>query len=142
MACRYGHLIICVVLSHLMQTALHEACSSGHVVVARTLTQGGARMDLKDIVSLLYVHDQCCVSGLDRCFLKTWLTLYVSTLLDNYDTLVSCVCSRKKHHTSDINRHSCIIYVIHLILHIGFVDIMHTILAILLLRNIAQIVDC
>ena len=52
MACHYGHLIICVALSHLMQykeTALHMAYASGHVKVAATLLK---HVDKEDIVSL------------------------------------------------------------------------------------------
>ena len=48
MACHYGHLIICVALSHLMQrkeTALHKAYKSGHVEVAATLLKHGAKED-------------------------------------------------------------------------------------------------
>ena len=48
MACHYGHLIICVALSHLMQskeTALCMAYSSGHVDVAATLLKHGAKED-------------------------------------------------------------------------------------------------
>ena len=78
MACHYRHLIICVALSHLMQsgqTALHKACYSGQVEIVKTLTQAGASIDQKNLVRLLYVHDQCCVrqngvSGLDRWFCR------------------------------------------------------------------------
>ena len=55
MACHYGHLIICVALSHLMQhkeTALHKACASGHAEVAATLLKHGANVDKEDMVSL------------------------------------------------------------------------------------------
>ena len=55
MACHYGHLIICVALSHLMQfkeTALHMAYASGHVEVAATLLKHGAIVDKEDMVSL------------------------------------------------------------------------------------------
>ena len=55
MACHYGHLIICVALSHLMQykrTALHKAYASGHVEVAATLLKHGANVDKEDGVSL------------------------------------------------------------------------------------------
>ena len=46
MACHYGHLIICVALSHLMQykrTTLHMAYASGHVEVAATLIKHGGK---------------------------------------------------------------------------------------------------
>ena len=55
MACRYGHLIICVALSHLMQhkeTALYMAYASGHLEVAATLLKHGANVNKKDMVSL------------------------------------------------------------------------------------------
>ena len=55
MACHYGHLIICVALSHLMQykeTALYKAYKSGHVEVAATLRKHGANVDKEDMVSL------------------------------------------------------------------------------------------
>ena len=55
MACHYGHLIICVALSHLMQdnkTALYMACESGHIEVAATLLKHGANIDKGDMVSL------------------------------------------------------------------------------------------
>ena len=55
MVCRYGHLIICVALSHLMQhkeTALHMACESGRAEVAATLLKHGANVDKEDMVSL------------------------------------------------------------------------------------------
>ena len=73
MACHFGHWIICVALSHLMQhqqTALHMACESGHVVVAATLLIHGANVDKKDRVRLLCVYGQHGVmqngvSGLD-----------------------------------------------------------------------------
>ena len=46
MACHYGHLIICVALSHLMQkkTALYMAYESSHVEVAATLLKHGANV--------------------------------------------------------------------------------------------------
>ena len=64
--CHYRHLIICVALSHLMQTvrtALHNACANGHLEVVTILLANGASQDMKDKdgVRLLYVHDQCCV---------------------------------------------------------------------------------
>ena len=55
MTCHYGHLIICVALSNLMQykeTALHMACKSGHVEVAATLLTHGANVDKEDAVRL------------------------------------------------------------------------------------------
>ena len=55
MACHYGHLIICVALSHLMQnkdTALHKACERGHVEVAATLLKHGANVNKNDMVRL------------------------------------------------------------------------------------------
>ena len=55
MACHYGHLIICVAFSHLMQdeeTALHMAYENGHVEVAATLLKHGANVDKEDGVSL------------------------------------------------------------------------------------------
>ena len=55
MAYHYGHLIICVSLSNLMQykrTALHMACISGHVEVAATLLTHGANVDKEDAVRL------------------------------------------------------------------------------------------
>ena len=48
MACHYGHLIICVALSHLIQykrTALYKAYKSGHMEVAATLLKHGAKDD-------------------------------------------------------------------------------------------------
>ena len=48
MVCHYGHSMICVALSHLMQfkeTALYKACASGHVEVAATLLRHGTNGD-------------------------------------------------------------------------------------------------
>ena len=52
MACHYGHLIICVALSQLMQeekTALHMTYERGHVEVGATLLK---HIDKGDMVSL------------------------------------------------------------------------------------------
>ena len=46
MACHYGHLIICVALSHLIQyerTALYMAYTRRHMEVAATLLKHGAK---------------------------------------------------------------------------------------------------
>ena len=75
MACHYGHLIICVALSHLMQlqrTALHMACESGHVEVAATLLKHGADIDKEDTVRLFCVHGQHGVTQIDVSGLDTW----------------------------------------------------------------------
>ena len=48
MACHYGHLIICVALSPLMQskeTALYMAYANGFMEVAATLLKHGAKED-------------------------------------------------------------------------------------------------
>ena len=74
MACHYGHLIICVALSHLMQykhTALHKACASGHVEVAATLLKHGANVNKEDAVILLCVHGQHGDTECMVCLVKT-----------------------------------------------------------------------
>ena len=39
------------------QTALHKACSKGHIDLARVLTENGASVQQKDMVRMLYIHD-------------------------------------------------------------------------------------
>ena len=61
MTCHCRRLIICLALSYLIQggqTALHMACYEGHVGTVTELLKGGAKIDLKDNVRLLYVHVQ------------------------------------------------------------------------------------
>ena len=75
MACHYGHLIICVALSHLMQdeeTALHKACKNDDVEIAATLLKHGATIDKKDKVRLLCVHGQHGVTQNGVSGLDTW----------------------------------------------------------------------
>ena len=51
MACHYGHLIIFVAFSHVIQfqqTALHMACESDHVEIAVTLLKHGANVNKRN----------------------------------------------------------------------------------------------
>ena len=79
MACHYGHLIICVALSHLMQhneTALHMACAEGHVEVAATLLKHGANVDKEDMVRLFCVHGEHGVTQNGVSGLETWFSTH------------------------------------------------------------------
>ena len=45
------------------QTPLHPACEEGYAEIVATLIKHGASIEQRDMVRLLYVYDQGCVSS-------------------------------------------------------------------------------